>query len=60
MIEEGLQAAADGLDMDPQALRWMVQEGPAAILGGGPVRPPKLTSTKRLRADARRATDEPR
>ena len=59
-MEEGLQAAADGLDMDPQALRWMVQEGPAAILDGGPVRPPKLTLTKRLRAVSRRATYEPR
>jgi protein-tyrosine phosphatase len=60
LLEEGLQAAADGLDMDPQALRWMVREGPAAVLEGGPVRPPKLTSTKRLRAGGRRATYEPR
>lgn len=60
VIDEGLHAAADGLDMDPQALRWMVQEGPAAVLEGGPVRPPKLTSKKRLRAVARRATYEPR
>lgn len=60
LLEEGLQAAADGLDMDPQALRWMVREGPAAVLEGGPVRPPKLTSTKRLRADGRRATYERR
>jgi protein SCO1/2 len=60
MLEAGLQAAAEGLDMDPQALRWMGQEGPAAVLEGGPVRPPKLTSTKRLRAGARPATYEPR
>jgi hypothetical protein len=46
--------------MDPQALRWMVREGPAAVLEGGPVRPPKLTSTKRLRGGGRPATYERR
>ena len=60
VLDQGLQAAAEGLDMDPQALRWMVREGPAAVLEGGPVRPPRLTSTKRLRAGGPRATSERR
>lgn len=48
-IEEGLQAAADGIDVHPQALRWMVEEGPAAVIEGRPVRPPRLTPRRRLR-----------
>ena len=42
-LEEGLQAAADGIDVHPQALRWMVEDGPAAVIEGRPVRPPRLT-----------------
>ena len=35
-LEEGLQAAADGIDVHPQALRWMVEDGPAAVIEGRP------------------------
>lgn len=45
-LEPGLVAAADGIDAHPQTLRWMVQDGPEAILGGGPVRPPRLTASR--------------
>lgn len=50
-LEEGLRAAADAIDVHPQALRWMVEEGPAAVLGGGPVRPPRLAAGRRLPFD---------
>jgi protein-tyrosine phosphatase len=48
-IEEGLQAAADGIDVHPQTLRWMVEDGPAAVVEGRPVRPPRLTPRRRPR-----------
>jgi protein-tyrosine phosphatase len=54
-LEEGLQAAADGIDVHPQTLRWMVEEGPAAVLGGRPVRPPRFTPRRRPRVGARPA-----
>jgi tyrosine-protein phosphatase YwqE len=46
-LERGLQAAADGIDVHPQALRWMVEEGPAAVIEGRPVRPPRLSPRRR-------------
>jgi protein-tyrosine phosphatase len=46
-LEEGLQAAADGIDVHPQTLRWMVEDGPAAVLEGRPVRPPRFTPRRR-------------
>jgi protein-tyrosine phosphatase len=52
-LEEGLQAAADGIDVHPQALRWMVEDGPAAVIEGRPVRPPRLAPGRRPRAGAR-------
>jgi protein-tyrosine phosphatase len=48
-LEEGLQAAADGIDTHPQSLRWMVEDGPAAVIEGRPVRPPRLTPRRRPR-----------
>ena len=48
-LEEGLQAAADGIDVHPQALRWMVEDGPAAVIEGRPVRPPRLSPGRRPR-----------
>jgi protein-tyrosine phosphatase len=41
-LSEGLHAAARLLRADAADLRWMVEDGPAAILAGGPVRPPRL------------------
>jgi protein-tyrosine phosphatase len=43
-IAPGLASAADGIDVHPQALGWMVREGPEAILAGGPVRPPRIVT----------------
>jgi protein-tyrosine phosphatase len=54
-MEEGLAAAADAIDVHPQALSWMVEDGPAAVLEGGPVRPPRLTPGRRPRGVERRA-----
>jgi protein-tyrosine phosphatase len=45
-LEAGLNAAADAIDAHPQTLSWMVNEGPEAILGGGPVRPPRLIASR--------------
>jgi protein-tyrosine phosphatase len=59
-LEDGLQAAADGIDVHPQALRWMVEDGPAAVIEGRPVRPPRLTPRRRPRADGRPAPAGPR
>jgi protein-tyrosine phosphatase len=50
-LEAGLEAAADGIDAHPQTLRWMVREGPEAVLAGGPVRPPRLIAPRTLRVD---------
>ena len=54
-MEEGLAAAADAIDVHPQALAWMVEDGPAAVLEGQPVRPPRLTPGRRPRGVERRA-----
>ena len=47
----GLQAAADAIDVTPEALGWMVNEGPAAVVAGGPVRPPRIGRALRLTPD---------
>lgn len=49
-IEAGLQAAADAVGAHPQTLRWMVEEGPATVVEGRPVRPPRLTPRRTPRA----------
>ena len=59
-LEAGLQAAADGIDVHPQTLQWMVDEGPAAIIAGGPVRPPRFTTSRKPREDGRPAPAGPR
>ncbi|MCB9011934.1 MAG: tyrosine protein phosphatase [Actinobacteria bacterium] len=38
----GLEAAADAIDSTSDALRWMVDDGPRALLAGGAIRPPRL------------------
>jgi protein-tyrosine phosphatase len=52
-LEPGLVAAADAVDVHPQGLRWMVDDGPRAVLEGRPVRPPRLTPARRPPAVAR-------
>jgi protein-tyrosine phosphatase len=52
-LDEGLLAAADAVDVHPQALRWMVEDGPAAVIEGRPVRPPRLTPGRRPRGGGR-------
>jgi protein-tyrosine phosphatase len=59
-IGPGLQAAADAIDVHPQTLSWMVDEGPAAILEGGQVRPPRITSSRTPRGGGRPAPAGPR
>lgn len=59
-LEAGLQAAADAIDVHPQTLRWMVEDGPAAVLEGRPVRPPRFTPRRRPRAVASPAPAAPR
>jgi protein-tyrosine phosphatase len=59
-LEAGLQAAADGIDVHPQTLRWMVEDGPTEVIEGRPVRPPRLTPRRRPRAGASPAPASPR
>lgn len=59
-LDAGVQAAADAIDVHPQTLSWMVEEGPAAVLEGLPVRPPRLTSGRRPREGGRPAHAGPR
>lgn len=59
-IRPGLLAAAAAVGADPQALAWMAEEGPAALIEGRAVRPPRLTPARRPREDARPAPGAPR
>ena len=59
-LEEGLRAAADAIDVPPGALRWMVEDGPAAVLAGGPVRPPRIGRALRVTPDPDRPAPRPR
>ena len=54
-LGDGLDAAARALRVEPDALRWMVEDGPRAVVEGRPVRPPRLTPSRTPRADAGRA-----
>lgn len=47
----GLQAAAAAVRVEPEALEWMVREGPALVIAGQAVRPPRLVRP-RARAPA--------
>jgi protein-tyrosine phosphatase len=59
-IEAGLQSAADAIDVHPQTLRWMVEEGPAAVVEGRPVRPPRFTPRRTPRGAGHPASAGPR
>lgn len=59
-LSGGLDAAARVLRTEPDALRWMVEEGPRAVLEGQPVRPPRLTPSRTPRADGGPAHGAPR
>jgi protein-tyrosine phosphatase len=48
----GLEAAAGVLRVEAEALQWMVDEGPRAVIEGRPVRPPRLTPSRTPRAVA--------
>jgi protein-tyrosine phosphatase len=50
-LEAGLAAAAEATGIHPQTLRWTVEDGPAAVVEGRPVRPPRLAPRRgRVRA----------
>ena len=51
-LGDGLAEAARVLRVEPDALRWMVEDGPRAVVEGRPVRPPRLTPSRTPRADA--------
>jgi protein-tyrosine phosphatase len=51
-LEDGLAAAARVLRVEPDALRWMVEDGPRTVVEGRPVRPPRLTPSRTPRAGA--------
>jgi protein-tyrosine phosphatase len=63
LLSEGLEMAAAELHTAPEALRWMVEEGPRLVVEGQPVRPPRLVPTRAPREAAprdRRAQPERR
>jgi protein-tyrosine phosphatase len=59
-LEAGLQAAAEAVGAHPQTLRWMVEEGPAAVIEGRPVRPPRLRPGRAPRGAGRPGAAGPR
>jgi protein-tyrosine phosphatase len=59
-LGDGLDAAARVLRTEPDALRFMVEDGPRAVVEGRPVRPPRLTPSRTPRGDAARAPGAPR
>jgi protein-tyrosine phosphatase len=63
LLADGLAMAAAELHVAPEALGWMVNEGPRLVIEGRAVRPPRLVPTRTLRAAAprdRRAQPERR
>lgn len=58
LLDEGVRAAADAIDVAPEALSWMVTDGPAAILEGRPVRPPRIGRALRTTPDPERLAAE--
>ncbi len=46
-LTEGLAMAAAELHVEPEALAWMVEEGPRLVAEGRPVRPPRLAPARR-------------
>ena len=59
-IEEGLEAAARALRIEQEALRWMVEDGPASVVEGRPVKPPHLMPSRRPRGGGHPAPAGPR
>jgi protein-tyrosine phosphatase len=59
-LDAGLQAAADAIDVEREALGWMVEEGPMAVVEGRPVRPPTITTARRPRGGVTPAPAAPR
>ena len=59
-LADGLAAAARVLRTEEDALRWMVEDGPRAVVEGRPVRPPRLTPSRPPRGDAGPARAAPR
>lgn len=59
-LGDGLEAAARVLRTEPDELRWMVEDGPRAVVEGRPVRPPRLTPSRTPRAGAAPAPGAPR
>ncbi len=43
VMDDGLAEAAVTLRREAEELAWLVQDGPAAVLAGGPVRPPRIS-----------------
>lgn len=58
-LDEGLAAAAAALRVEGEALRWMVDDVPRAIIQGDVVRPPRLNSARTPPAAARPAPSGP-
>lgn len=63
-LREGLAAAAQAVHADVDELEWMVQDGPAAVLAGEDVRPPRIGRARRITPDPdrpppRSASDRP-
>jgi protein-tyrosine phosphatase len=59
-LAEGLSGAARVLRLDADELRWMVEDGPAEILAGGPVRPPRIGVPRPVTRTAPGADGPPR
>jgi protein-tyrosine phosphatase len=55
LLADGLAMAAAELHIAPEALGWMVNEGPRLVIEGRTVRPPRLVPTRPLREAAPRA-----
>lgn len=58
-LREGLEAAARSLGVWPEALQWMVEEGPRLVVEGRPLSPPRLAPDRTLRAAAPPARPAP-
>jgi protein-tyrosine phosphatase len=58
VLAEGLEAAARVLRTEPGELSWMVEEGPALVVEGKAVKPPRLAPSRRTPA-ARPASARP-
>ncbi len=52
-MREGIAAAAHEARIGEEELAWCVEEGPRLVVEGGPIRPPRLTPARRLRAVSR-------